>query len=121
MLRALIFLYFLLLIGTLLTGQGLQIPKPEKPVQLSGSLSLGGFFYNTTREFTPISPYGYSFNANLNLRIKSLDIPLSVSVNEQGSTFRQPFNRFGISPKFKSLTVHLGHRNLFWSPFVLGG
>lgn len=117
-------LYLLLLLfcsfGNL-TGQDLSKLKDTPPVRLRGSLSMGGFFYNTTREFSPIQPYGYAFNANMNLSVYGWEVPLSVSVNEQGSAFREPFNRIGISPKYKSLTLHLGHRNLYWSPFVFGG
>lgn len=115
------FLPLCLLLSSVLAAQGLQVAGKKTSLQINGSVSLGGFFYNSTREFSPISPYGYSFNANLNLNFKDIDIPLAVAVNEQGSAFRHPFNRFGISPNYKALTLHLGHRNLHWSPFVLGG
>jgi hypothetical protein len=104
-----------------MSGQDLSAVKDTPPVSLRGSLSLGGFFYNTTREFSPIQPFGYAFNANVNLSLHGWEIPFSISLNQQGSSFREPFNRIGISPKYKSLTMHLGHRNLYWSPFVFGG
>lgn len=35
--------------------------------------------------------------------------------------FYQPFNQFGISPKYKWATLHLGYRNLTYSNYTLAG
>src|SRR5208283_1371011 len=41
--------------------------------------------------------------------------------SEQERLLRQPFNQFGISPKYKWITLHVGYQNLNYSQFTLAG
>jgi hypothetical protein len=70
------------------------------------------------------SPFAYGLNANLNLSLYGLvSLPLSFTwYNQQSSSFNYPsFNRFGMSPKYKWITTHFGHRNMRLSEFTLNG
>lgn len=58
---------------------------------------------------------------NINLQAYQFSIPLSFAVSNRNSTFSQPFNQLGMSPKIKWATFHLGYRNLKFSPYVLDG
>ncbi|MEO1260701.1 MAG: hypothetical protein AAFZ15_18025 [Bacteroidota bacterium] len=91
------------------------------PVDISGVISLGGYIYHASGIPDRQAPYGYSINAHSTLHLKGIDIPFSVILNEQGRTFQQPFSRFGLSPTWKWGKLHLGHRNLNFSPFILAG
>lgn len=102
-------------------AQDLSNLKQGKAVSLSGGLSLGGFNYFATGIENRLPAFGYAANADATLNIYGLSIPFSLAYNEQGSSLQNPFTRFGISPKYKWLTLHAGHRNLVWSPFVLQG
>lgn len=82
---------------------------------------MGGYFYEASGTTDRQAPYGYSINANTTLRWKNFSIPFSVVLNEQGRRFEQPFNRFGLSPTWRWGKVHLGHRNLRMSKFILAG
>ncbi len=115
-------LWALLLLASpyLFAQQADSLAKPS-PVQLNGSLTVGTFVYHSTRENNPLQPFGYSLNANTQLRIHKWYIPISATLNQQGSSFTTPFNRIGITPTYKSLRLHLGHSNLNWSPFLLNG
>lgn len=92
-------------------------------LQLNGGISVSGFSYSRFGDsgINRRPPLGYAVNGHLNIRKGSLSIPLSINLNEQGSRFSAPFSRFGISPTYKWLTAHLGHRNLSYSPFTLNG
>ena len=48
-------------------------------------------------------------------------IPFSASFSQQQNEFTQPFNQVGLSPKYKSVTVHAGYRSMSFSPYTLGG
>jgi hypothetical protein len=50
-----------------------------------------------------------------------ISLPFSAVLGNQGSSFRQPFNQFGVSPTYKWATVHAGYRNVSFSPFTLAG
>lgn len=98
-----------------------QNTNQQPTVGISGALSTGGYFYLANGINGRQAPYGYSINAHATLHLKGIDVPFSVILNEQGSAFQQPFNRFGLSPTWKWGKLHLGHRNLSFSPFVLAG
>jgi len=50
-----------------------------------------------------------------------ISVPFSFVLSEQERSFRQPFDQFGLSPNWRWATVHLGYRNLTWSPYTLAG
>ncbi|MEM9928310.1 MAG: hypothetical protein AAF840_00700 [Bacteroidota bacterium] len=115
------FLTFLLAL-TFLTQLAAQSTPSSKPgLKLTGGLAVGGFFYSADGIPNRRPPAGYSLNANLTARVGQFSIPLSATLNDQGAALSNPFNRFGISPTYKWATLHLGHRNLSFSPFVLNG
>ncbi len=63
-------------------------------------------------------------NLNLNINVMGVvSIPLSASFSNQGATYStpQPFNTFGMSPKYKAVTLHLGYRSINLSEFSLNG
>jgi len=93
----------------------------SKTFKLNGSLSVGGFSYVTNRTNSFLQPYGYSANINITASVYGINIPLHLSFNQQGSSFSTPFNRFGMSPKYKWVTMHLGYRNYNWSEFLIAG
>ncbi|MEM6770403.1 MAG: hypothetical protein AAF597_07470 [Bacteroidota bacterium] len=110
----------LLLLTLFLAPLSAQDAAPKKGPRLTGGLSAGGFFYESTGP-TRRPPTGYLLNANLNFRVGQFSLPFMVSLNDQGATLNNPFNRLGISPTYKWATLHLGHRNISFSPFVLNG
>jgi hypothetical protein len=114
---------YLVLLGLLLVagvkGQDLSGIKGEKPFKMSGNISLGSFFYNAGGIDARQQPYGYSLGANLNFNIYGVAIPFYASFNEQGSAFQHPFNRYGISPRYKWIQAHIGWRSMSMSQFSL--
>lgn len=98
-----------------------SIDPSAKPVHVNGS--LGGNFSQYSVSGIPQrrQPYGYSLFGHVNFQIYNFSVPFSVAISQQGTSFSQPFSRFGISPEYKWVKVHLGHRNLNYSEFTLGG
>lgn len=106
-------------LATVSMAQDLSNVKKNKPFKMSGNISLGTFMYNSYGIDSRQSPYGYSLGANLNFNIYGVSIPFYASFNEQGGAFQHPFNRYGISPKYKWIKLHIGWRSMNMSQFSL--
>lgn len=100
-------------------AQNLDNIKKAKPFNMSGNISLGSFMYNVQGIEARQQPYGYSLGANLNFNIYGVSVPFYASFNEQGSAFQHPFNRYGISPRYKWAKAHIGWRSMSMSQFSL--
>ena len=111
----------ILLLSISAFSQDLTKLKKQDPFKFTGSVAVGGFFYNASGINARQQPYGYSLSANPTFSFYGFSVPVSVVLNEQGSRFQHPFNRFGISPEYKWIKLHLGHRNMNYSPFSVGG
>lgn len=86
-----------------------------------GNLAANGLFYYVDGIPARSKPLSYLFSGNFNLNLAGVELPFSFVYSEQERNFRQPFNRFGVSPKYKWATLHIGYRNINYSPFTLGG
>ncbi|RRB12247.1 hypothetical protein [Larkinella knui] len=116
----------LLLCGFWLSGPAwaqTDLPAAKSsPVKVSGGLNAYAGFYtaNGIAARNQPSPFGLSGSVTVALPGGIL-LPFSAVLGNQGSSFRQPFNQFGVSPTYKWATVHAGYRNVSFSPFTLAG
>ncbi len=75
------------------------------------------------------NPFNYQLNASLNLKIGSFNIPFSTNFsngqfiyNYQLPAIKLPsYNFTGFSPSYKWATLHVGDRNMTFSPYTLSG
>ncbi len=86
-----------------------------------GSVGATGIFYNSSGITPRKTPFSYILNGNLTVNLKGFVLPFSFTYSDRSKSFRQPFNQFGLSPKYKWITLHLGYRNINFSKYVLGG
>ncbi len=109
-------------------GQDVEAVLKADPFKISGSIGQTTNFYSAAN-IAPRRPgFYWSLNANLNISLFGLiSAPFSFNYSPQGQNLRypyqnnQPFNQFGISPKYKAVTVHLGYRSMNFSEFSLSG
>ncbi|GAB2560570.1 porin family protein [Spirosoma areae] len=96
--------------------------KASSPVKVSGGLNAYAGFYTASgiAGRNQPSPFGLSGSVTVALP-GGISLPFSAVLGNQGSSFRQPFNQFGVSPTYKWATVHAGYRNVSFSPFTLAG
>ncbi len=97
------------------------IDPNAKPFQISGSLGGNFSYYSVQGIPERRQPYGYSLFGAVNVKIYNISVPLSVAISKQGTSFSQPFSRFGLSPEYKWVKFHAGYRNLRFSEFTLNG
>ncbi len=105
----------------LVSAQDLGALGEAEPVTVSGTLSVQGTHYHSSLGNATGRPdaTGYlSFNPTVS--IYGVQFPFSVYLTTSEATFRQPFNEFGVSPRYKSLTAHLGYRSVQYSRYTLG-
>ncbi|MCU0431657.1 MAG: hypothetical protein MUF42_16975, partial [Cytophagaceae bacterium] len=109
-------------------AQDLEALVKAKPLKISGGLGTDHVFYQADGiSQRRNAPYQYFLNGNINFQLfGQLSLPVSFSYSNQKFNYTQPlnqqrFNQFGISPKYKWITAHIGWRNMTFSPYSLSG
>lgn len=101
----------------------------QEPVSLSGSIGANTVFYKANGIAPRRDPFYWVLTANLNVSLfNKISVPFTAVITQQDKNysngldkFSQPFNQFGISPKYKWLTVHAGFRTVDFSEYTLSG
>jgi hypothetical protein len=108
------------------------------PFQMGGGISLGLRSYSSNGGQDRQDPFFYTIGANVNFRIYQIDIPFSMiltakstdksypsfkdiinSFKDQINSKANGFARFGISPNYKWIKLHLGNRSMNFSKYTL--
>ncbi len=95
--------------------------KKDTLIKIKGSISVTNSIYYMNGHSYRRPPYSWSWSGNPVLSIKGIMIPTKIIIGTQNRYDQQPFNQIGISPRYKWITLHLGYRNLHFSPFTLAG
>lgn len=96
------------------------VPKAE-PFRIRGTLSAGMWLYNVNGIASRRQPFSWYLTGAPVVSIYGITFPFTLTVSEQERRFAQPFNRYGVSPYYKWLTLHAGYRNVKFSDFTLAG
>ncbi|MCO5233728.1 MAG: hypothetical protein M9888_08350 [Chitinophagales bacterium] len=114
--------FTLLVFAHNLYAQELSGIKEAKPVSISGSVNAGISYLDGIRNINDF-PIGYNLGINLNLDFYSVfQIPFSFYFSNYGTGINTlSFKRFGISPSYKAIKLHLGYRSYVLSPYALTG
>ncbi|MBD3240440.1 MAG: hypothetical protein GF331_07630 [Chitinivibrionales bacterium] len=102
-------------------AQDLAAIGKQKPFSLATNLSLNTSLYSATGIDNRQEPFGWQAAGTVTLGIYGLQLPISFVVGEDQRAFKQPFDQFGISPTYKWITLHGGHRGVTFSPYTLAG
>ena len=102
-------------------AQNLEDLKDAPAVKLSGSLGFSSIFFHVEGREANRQPFTWLLRGDPTLYLYGIEIPITIMVSEQERDFRQPFNRFGVSPYYKWAKVHLGYQNLSYSKYSLAG
>lgn len=102
-------------------AQNLENLGNGKLLKVNGSFSTNHVFYGVNGIESRRDPYNYFFSGNVNLGLYGWDVPLSFTYSNQRSSFRQPFNQYGMRPTYKWATGYLGYNSMNFSPYTLAG
>ncbi len=102
----------------LVKAQDLSGIGGRTPLTITGSIGTNNTWYHSSNPYQHRSPLSNTLFANLNLDFYGMQVPLSFHFSNNNRDFSHPFARFGMSPKYKDLQVHLGYRNMNFSPLT---
>lgn len=105
---------------TLSMAQNVEEVKKAKPVVFNGFLNSSYATYNGTRSDIPNS---WAINASATMTLYGVvSLPFTLQLSDRKLNYNRPtFNRFGISPIYKKMTLHAGYRNMNFSPYIMSG
>lgn len=103
------------------TAQDLEAVRKAEPFSIRGTLSAGMWLYSAQGIASRRQPFSWYLTGAPVVSIYGITFPFTLTVSEQERRFAQPFNRYGVSPYYKWLTVHAGYRNVKFSDFTLAG
>lgn len=103
------------------TAQSLESVGKEKPVSVTGGVSLNQIFYGVRGIESRRDPYTYYASGNVNFSLYGWNVPLSFSYSNQNVSFQQPFNQYSLHPTYKSVTAHVGYTSMSFSPYTVSG
>ena len=114
---------FILLIVTssFAYSQNLENVNKKNPVVIHGNIGAAGNYYTSNEAVASRPPWMLSTYGNFNPVVYGISMPVSFAINQFGSSFKQPFAQFGISPTYKWAKLHLGVRSIQMSPLVFDG
>ena len=117
--------YFFILISLALPpglhAQNLENLKSEKPFSITGTLGGTLSFYHVSGKQASRKPFVWLLTGSPTLSVYGISFPFSFTVSEEQRDFRQPFNKFGVSPYYKWIKLNLGYRSVTYSPYTLAG
>ncbi|MBL7932699.1 MAG: hypothetical protein JNL60_12395 [Bacteroidia bacterium] len=101
----------------------------QEPISCTGSIGANAVFYKPYGIQARRDPFYWVLNANLNISLfNKINVPFTAVITQQDKNysngldkFSQPFNQFGISPRYRWLTIHAGFRSLEFSEYTLSG
>jgi hypothetical protein len=112
----------LFLYPLLLAGQDISKFNLKQPVKVNGGLTATNTFYSSQGMAARRDPYYWMLSGNINFNLFGvLSVPISVQVSQQNRSYTQPFNQFGMSPRYKAWTAHAGYRSVQYSTYSVGG
>jgi hypothetical protein len=102
-------------------SQALEHAGGAGGVKVSGGITSQAVVYSANGISGKRDPFNHFYSGNLNVDVYGWNIPFAFSYSNQHAKFHQPFNQYGISPSYKSLTVHAGYRSMSFSDYTVGG
>jgi hypothetical protein len=103
-------------------AQDLSQIGESNPIRFSGSLSAQAGPYLYFGQGEPRNePFWWQVNGSPTISLYGWQIPFSFNYGSRNRSFNQPFNRYGVSPYYKWITLHAGYRSIRMNPYVMSG
>jgi len=104
-----------------LQAQDIGRLKDQKPFTLKGTIGGGTNFFTSNEEQATRDPFAWNLYGNFTPSFYGISMPFSFVVTQYTNSYTQPFSQFGISPSYKWAKLHLGYRNISFSPLLFDG
>ena len=110
-----------LLGASILSAQDIEQVAKEQAWDWSGAVGANVNAYGVQGIEQRSNPIFWNLNGQFTGKIYGFQLPFSFSLGQHDFTFSRPFLQAGLSPSYKWAKLHLGTRNLFFSPYTLAG
>jgi len=114
-------LFILLLLTGTASAQDIESINFKKPVKFSGTLNLQLEQYSASGIENRKQASSWMISGTPTITVLGIQVPFSFLFSNFENRYYQPFNQYGISPRYKWITVHAGYRNIQFSPYTLAG
>ncbi len=104
-----------------LRSQDLENITKEKIWNWSGSVGANANFYTVSGIPKRSNPFFWNTHAQFTGKVLGFELPFSFSYGHNNISFTRPFLQAGMSPSYKWAKLHIGTRNMFFSPYTLAG
>ena len=124
--------------GTYVKGLFSDFTDLGDPFRMNAGLGINMRSYNAYGIDNRQDPFFYTVNANTNIQIYKLNLPFSMVVTakstessrprlgefvdafkNRAASYKNRFVRVGASPYYKWMKLHVGHRNMQFSPLTM--
>lgn len=102
-------------------AQDIEQVSKEKAWSWSGSVGANTNLYHVSGIPGRSNPFFWNLHAQFTGKIYGFELPFFFSYGQHNFSFNRPFLQAGISPSYKWIKLHLGTRNMFFSPYTLAG
>lgn len=103
-------------------AQDLEKINWKQPIKITGGLNITNTFYQSQGMPARRDPWYWMIGGNINANVFGVvAVPVSFQFSQQNKSYTQPFNQYGMSPRYKAWTVHAGYRSLQYSTYTVGG
>jgi len=110
-----------LLMTQFLQAQDIGTLKDQKPFTFNGNIGGGANGYTSNEEFPTRDPFSWNLYGNFTPSVYGISLPFSFAISQFSESYTTAFTQFGISPSYKWIKLHLGYRNISFSPLVFDG
>lgn len=110
-----------LLLAPSVQAQDIGQLKDQKPISFRGTIGGGANFFASNEEYATRDPFAWNLYGNFTPSLYGISLPFSFVVTQYTNSYTQPFSQFGISPSYKWAKLHLGYRNISFSPLLFDG
>jgi hypothetical protein len=118
----LLFAIVCILLPRSLNSQDLEQIGKGKAMRFSGMMNIQGGPYIYSGAGDPRNdPFWWQLSGSPVISLYGWQIPFSFNYGSRNRSFSQPFNRYGLSPYYKWLTLHAGYRSIRMNPYVMSG
>ena len=119
--RFYIFSFLFSLLSLTIDAQDIEAISKAKAWEWSGGVNTNINIYNVSGIDRRSNPFFWNLSANMNGKLYGFNLPFSFTIGQHDFQFSRPFFQMGASPSYKWIKLHLGTRNITFSPFTLAG
>jgi hypothetical protein len=102
-------------------AQDLEKINFKKPFEISGNINFTSESYSVRGLSARRQPFSWVISGAPNVKIFGFQLPFNFLFSNFQNRYYQPFNQYGVSPKYKWIKLHAGYRNISFSPYTLAG